>query len=831
MVVRLADSFKSDIPSLNKIFIGTIHGWCNKFLEENANLSNTKVLDEFEQLQLIQRIYSPLGLNVAYDGKNMFDKIKIFVKDLEIFYNENLNINDKNIPTKVHKVLSNYISFLEAQRLIDFGSLIRKCISFLQTNKSDKEYHIFIDEYQDVNNAQVILVQELLNKNSNSTVFAVGDPRQAIYQWRGGNIGRLLQFKKDFKDYAIENMTMNRRSRNGIVEFANIIAKNMSFDADINIEDMTVYKDKEDLNNSVIIDIGNEKHDEAVVETIVDLHNNGVPYSDIAILLRSVIWDGRDLMHLLDSEKIPYYSPNKNTGMEFIEKFVLSIIRVMELLEEVPHNQEEEKEINAELTLRIEHIKSYCSADKLEIHKAISGWHKLLTTPKRKLNYHVFFENEQYNFRRQLFDFCDRTGFLIPPEDLSLQEGFAAVTQIMRAIEEVYRRRFSMSNNLREKPFEVFCRNLRWTLKFQIERWTETGMKGTSGDRVTISTVHATKGLEYPVVLMPHILSGKFPRKSSTYKNTISDAYAKSYGTGIEDERRLWYVAVTRAIDRLYLFAAPDSKASPFIHLDDIVGSKVICIIRHIDELKKQKLSKIEVHKKEYYFNIGVTNFLLILECPYHFYLRYIAGVNVPVGKQFGAGNILHKVIERLEREGTENKKKIIDEEVYLPLGEYYDEAAAKKGIIERIDGLLNSKILENIQFSEFPFTIKIGNLIIGGVIDATRKTKKGIEIIDWKSTIHDVFLKRYENQIKIYAYALMSMNTYVERGLIYTLSEKDIERNKYIVKVDQKNIEKDLNDAKAKLEEISKGRIIPTPSVMSCNACDVKEICPLRKK
>ena len=130
----------------------------------------------------------------------------------------------------------------------------------------------------------------------------------------------------------------------------------------------------------------------------------------------------------------------------------------------------------------------------------------------------------------------------------------------MRAIEEAYRRRFSAKYNARSSPVDVFTNNLRWQLSKQIERWTEVGMSTRRTDAVTISTVHAAKGLEWPVVILPFAWEDRFPRRPEGHRSSFPDNIAQRYGTSIEDERRLWYVAITRARDRLYIFTGNERK-------------------------------------------------------------------------------------------------------------------------------------------------------------------------------------------------------------------------------------------------------------------------------
>ena len=828
---------------LNRIFVGTIHGWCNNFLQKEGILANTKIVDELEQSQLLLRIYPILSIRDAYDGANKFKKIEIFLKDLEIFYNENLDITDKLIPKKVKACIDEYIGFIQNQRLLDFGSLIKEANLQLIKKDKKKKYHVFVDEYQDVNLAQVRLIQNILSLHPESTLFAVGDPRQAIYQWRGSDIRRILNFSSDFQDTKIFKMKKNYRSKTGIVEFANAIAKNMNFssyiDSNFEIEDISPMRTDEKI--SVIHETGAFSHEELIVHRIIELHKGGNQYSDIAILMRSVIYHADYLMELLDKYEIPYYSPNKNAGIIFIKNFMGSIIKLMEFMADdfEPASRLEEEEMEKDIEISLESIINYCSeVTKRDIHLAVAEWYKELTTPvgKKRVTreYRVRYRNESYNFRRQLFEFCDKINFVINGDERELQEGFSAVTQIMRAIEEIYRRRFQgVATFIRAPPIEVFLRNLKWHLNHEIERWAETGMDiSGGGNNVTISTVHAAKGLEWPVVFIPFLWVNRFPVRKSGHGTSFPDEIAARYGTTREDEKRLWYVAATRARERLYFYSGSIKKRrkrSQFTYSNTILSNPRF-MLETPSLNSDENLSDISSHFKESYFNINVSDFLLLIECPFHFYLRRVKGVSVPVGEEFGAGNIIHKVIERILQEGGQfDFKQIIDEEVYLPLAEYPLEKNVKNKIEEKIQSLIESGDLDNVDLTEIQFKILIENMVITGIIDAIKKTHDDIIVIDWKSSIHDIFKKRYENQICIYVGGLRSLGYDVINGLIYDLNKMIDNNETYVLEIDvsQEKIEELLKKAEIALNSLAAGTPDFNPNQISCQACDVRALCP----
>lgn len=843
LAVRLTKIFENQQNLLNQIFIGTIHGWCNTFLQKGGTLSNTKIIDELEQSQLILRIYPILNITEAYDEANKFRKIESFIKDLELFYNENLDIDDSIIPEKVRICINNYIEFIRTQRLLDFGSLIRESILQLENLNSDRKLHVFVDEYQDVNLAQVELIKNILNLHPESTLFAVGDPRQAIYQWRGSDIRRILNYSSDFKDTETFTMKNNYRSRTGILEFANAIAKDMDFssyvESTFEIEDMIPVRADEKI--SLVHETGDFPHEEIVVKRIMELSKNGVKYSDIAILMRSVIYHSEYLMELLDKYEVPYYSPNKNAGINFIQNFMGSIIRLMEFMSDdyEPANRAEKEDIEKEIDLCLEHILNYCSdIIKADIHLAVAEWHNKLTTlvgkGKDSNKYRIRYRNEAYNFRSQLFSFCEVINFIIDEDERELQEGFSAVTQIMRAIEEIYRRRFLYIRNfMRDPPIDVFLRNLKWHLNHEIERWAEIGMEiSGGGNKVTISTIHAAKGLEWPVVFIPFLWANRFPLRNSGHGTSFPDKIASRYGTTLEDEKRLWYVSATRARDRLYFYSGSVGKRrnlSQFTYSNIIQSNPRSMIeIHHLNN--DGLLSEIISHSSETYFNLAVSDFTLLVECPYHFYLRYVKGISVPVGEEFGAGNIIHKVIERiLEEDENADYKQIINEETYLPLAEYPLERNIKNKIEKKIKLLIELGELDDVNVCEIKFKILIENMVITGIIDAIKETREGFTVIDWKSSVNDKFKNRYDNQICTYVGGLRSLGYDIIAGLIYDLNKVIDKNGNYIIEVDVSKEKTDtlLRKAQIALKSLAEETPEFNPSEVNCNICDVSKLCP----
>lgn len=805
--------------SADGVFIGTVHSWCRQYIDGKKSVGNYKVMEEHEEFQMINRIYDLLGLDQAYDQGSRFIKIKKFIGDLEIFYNEGMDVDSNDIPVKVHIVLDKYFKFMEKEGIVDFGQLIRKAESILGQCK-EEQLEVYVDEYQDVNTAQVKLLKKMI-EGAGSRLFAVGDPRQAIYQWRGSDHERMLNFEREYSDAKTYHLSINHRSRDGIIKFANNIADNMKITGAGKLPHMEIDPGRNDGLVSVVNDTSEFKV-ENVISLIQALKGGGCSYDDIAILFRSVKNHAGELIDALKDHEIPFYSPNRNEGTLFVSKFMRSILELMKIVDGQTNAQNEEEEIETieKLNSCLNDIADYCNIeDNKKIHVAVVMWLK-----KLKGN-----DNNNYNFRKQLFDFCAEVQFTIHPDQTELQNGFATVTRIMKAAEEVYRRRL-VSYRDRPSPFYVFLNSVGWNIQYKLDEWSNRGISIKKQSCVTVSTVHAAKGLEWPVVILPRIRNGLFPVRSRNRQCSFAGSITKKYGTTLEDEKRLWYVAVTRARDRLFIFSGKDGKYK----ISKLVSSKmkyedVHCINQDAHQAMKMKLSRITPRAQKHYTRMSVSDFLLLIECHYQFYLRKTCGVEVPVGEELGAGNILHSIIEKIAtKDSCVDIDQIVDEEVFLPLADELRENRMKGAIKTKLKNAVASDMLKNIKRAEYKFSIQYENVMVDGTVDAIRESGQGLEVIDWKSSVDSKFLNRYKLQLLIYALGLRNLGKHVLGACVVDLSS---EKKSGKIEIDVKNnqIKETERLSRESLKEVVNETPKTRPSLATCSICDVRIICPDR--
>lgn len=799
------------------VFVGTIHGWCRQYLEKQKLGPNYKIMEEHEQFHMINRIYDMLGLDRVYNGTR-FNNVVKFINDLEIFYNEGICPGSKNIPAIIRPALNKYISFIETENIVDFGMMIRKATEALNTSKVSESIEVYVDEYQDINPAQVKLLKSMI-QGEGSRLIAVGDPRQAIYQWRGSDFERMLKFKEDFSDTETHNLSTNRRSRDGIIKFANNVADDMKFAGGKSLPHMEVGP-RTDKCVSVVNDMSAYDPDK-IVRLILKLKEEGCNYNDISILFRSVKSNGNELMDALKNNNIPFYSPNKNEGTLFVTNFMGSVIKLMEIAEwSNPQNYEEEAEELEKIDIALTKLEVYCkNVEKKQIHLAVLKWRDELKGEN----------NSDYNFRRQLFEFCTSVQFVIHPHESVLQDGFATTTRIMKALEEVYRRRL-VSFGTRPSALYVFLTNLKWNLESKLDEWSNRGMSVKKYHGVAVSTVHAAKGLEWPIVIIPRVRNGMFPVKSSSNKSSFEKSITKRYGTSLEDEKRLWYVAITRARDRLFIFSGKDGKYKPSTLLKKEMDiNDMQCVRLSAEKAINMEMSQVVGQTKNQYGTMGVSDFLLLLECQYHFYLRKMCGVEVPVGEELGAGNILHKIIERVTKgHDYTNIDQIVNEETFLPLADKPREDRLKASIKTKIKRAVANNMFDNIKHAEYKFSLDYENIMVNGTVDAIRESGQGLEIIDWKSSVDEKFLNRYKLQVLMYVAGMQNLNKCVLGANIVDLGAKKTPP-RIDVDITSDKISRIKRSGLSALKDVVYNIPVTKPSLTTCSICDVSSICPDR--
>ncbi len=523
----------------SKIRGGTFHSFANITLRRYSKAagldSNFTILDQGDSADIINLIRSR---DAFIEDKKRFPKKDTLNKVFSLSVNTGRSISDiieEDYPhfmpliDKIIEINKIYINYKRKNNLLDYDDLLIYLRDFLFSGTAAAKSllqsikFIMVDEYQDTNHLQAEIVQGLAQVNKN--VMVVGDDSQAIYSFRGADFKNIIDFPKLFDNVQIIKLEENYRSVQSVLDFANQISNNA-------IEKYTkvLYTRKKGGNLPNIVAASNENmQSKFIVEKILDLREEGVPLNDIAVLFRSS-YHSFDLEIELAKANIPF---QKFGGMKFIEaahikdvlaflriaanpKDVISWYRVLMLHEGVgPKTAQRILDELATAKLSIDsHPNSYKDSTYIkkliDLFKLLYKIHTMDIRPVEKLQ--MVYEYYYPLFKDKYDDFNKRN------KDL----------EIFLSISEKYRSLDSLLADMAIEPIIDSMIDIEGTDK--------------EDEFVTLSTIHSAKGLEWHSVFIIHAIEGYFPSARSAEKIET-----------LEEERRLMYVASTRAKQNLFI--------------------------------------------------------------------------------------------------------------------------------------------------------------------------------------------------------------------------------------------------------------------------------------
>ncbi|MGN1342233.1 MAG: ATP-dependent helicase [Bacilli bacterium] len=516
------------------IQISTFHSLGLKILKENYSLlgyeKNFTIIDSDDVLTIIKKIMKDLNMSKDYynarEIKNKISSAKNEMMGLDEF-------SKVEFDHKVVEVYKQYLKKLKNGNSVDFDDLLILPIKLFKIYPNileqyqDRYKYILIDEYQDTNEAQYIFSKLLSTKYRN--IFVVGDNDQAIYAFRGANYKNILNFEKDYPEAKTILLEENYRSTKTILDAANSVIKN-------NKE----RKDKKLWSNNPIGEkikykvVGNEKEEASFVATeIKELINQGVKEEDIAILYRT-----NAQSRVVEEEML-----KKNIKYRIVGSFYF-------------YNRKEIKDLLCYLRL-------------INNHKDDVSLLRIINTPKRGIGEKTIdnLTNAAIENNTSLFEAISsgkELEFKKLIEELTEESKNLSLTELVdNILEKSGIKKELMSSKLLED--EIRLENLNEfkgvTKSYEEEYGSATledfldeislvsdmseHQDGTN--RVSLMTVHSVKGLEFDYVFIVGMEEGIFP-----HYNAIND----SSSSAIEEERRLCYVAITRAKKKLYILSA-----------------------------------------------------------------------------------------------------------------------------------------------------------------------------------------------------------------------------------------------------------------------------------
>ena len=543
---KAASEMKSRVSKMlnfpiDRMWLGTFHSLSLKILRQHYEKVGLKqnfiIIDTDDQIKLIKKICDQENIDSKDISPKFFASAIDSLKNKGIFFNE-LKVNKyRNNDEELRKVYKMYQKELVRINCVDFGDLILLCIKLFKDNKEVREYYqnlfnyILVDEYQDINFIQQKWLEYLYQGHKN--ICCVGDDDQSIYSWRGADVTNLLEFQKNFQSPKIIRLEQNYRSTKNILECASIL-----IDKNKNRYGKKLWSENEE-GEKIFINGFWETKEEAIFTTdqIDKLVSNKVQLSEIAILFR-VSAHTRSFEERLIAIGLPYRIIG---GLRFYErKEIKDVIAYLRLINNISDDLAFERVINipkrgiGKTTLsKINQIARLNNTSMFEASQNFIGENKT----KVNLEINDFINNVlKWQKIKFFFDHIDLAKVVL--ED----------SNYIQYLENEAKNSKNPENLSRVDNINEFLESLK---DFEnLEGFLEhvglvmENMANTDSQTISLMTMHGSKGLEFDYVFLAGWEEGVFPSQRS-----LDESGTK----GLEEERRLAYVALTRARKKIQI--------------------------------------------------------------------------------------------------------------------------------------------------------------------------------------------------------------------------------------------------------------------------------------
>jgi len=837
-------------PDIGDMYIGTIHAFAFKILKDFVpEYRGYDMLDENSRkafavslkwdginLYGLYTVLKGLGYRLPYSvdpNPHRYENwtLNTFLADIDFYREESIKetqIADQHFKT----ALDIYLEKLKERKFLDFSGILRLAVDWLEQDKYivkqiQKQYKVFtIDEYQDVNPIQESLIR-LVSGQKN--VCVVGDDDQSIYQWRGADVNNIINFTKRYKNVTKYKLEINRRSHDNIIQCASDFVSSNPNRLPKTIKPNTAKSEPGDL-YKLCFDYQTEETN-WIVRKIQMLYgkeyldrgkSRKLKYSDMVLLFRKRK-DAHAYKEELENAGINVIYSGMGGLMEAPE--VRAILRTLKYIGEMV----KEEDANDSMS---------------DIYALISGIFKIKLPVFKKLLTELIEwckEKPRLNLEGLYYKLLSGLGLSDisfhndPTDDVVLYNlgGFS------QAISDFESSRTYLSKN-------DIVRFIEFIQTFVSNAYDEGSSDANAGliDAVKIMTLHGTKGLGFPVVFMPH-LKGKLTGNNDkvTFLDTSQIDFSR-YAGNENDERRLYYVAVTRAKKFLFVTTHNISNGNikrTAIHPFYNALQDKYFITKIIPDPTRRKTCSIERADSDLRFPTNYSELSYYLSCSYDYRMRFIYGFNPELVQAMGYGkqvhnliNLMHKLYERTGKIPTEKRvEEIVNKHFYLRYAATKQFETLQKSCISSLKNYIKlwqqdfSLAVKTEQNFEMDFENKA---LINGSIDLLSRSKERediLEVIDFKTgKPQSHFEEKYTHQVVLYTIAAKeALLKNINKAFLHYLDSEKAERKEVII------TDKKISETRTKLNIAINGIIsnkFPrSPGGEICSKCDWNPICP----
>ncbi len=892
---------------LYNLTVSTFHRFANDLLKEKgADIGlplNFKLMTEAESIIFLRKnlyhfnlsYYQPMGnpnkfLEALLDHFSRLRDENITEEEYLKFVKEK-KFEDEEEKKRCLELTSAYLLYQKLKienQLLDFSDLIYYLLKLLRLKPNilkqlQSQYrYLLVDEFQDTNFSQYELIKLLAPAGKKLCLTVVGDDNQSIYKFRGASISNILNFMKDYPQAKVVTLTKNYRSNQTILDYAYQLIKNndpYTLESQLKIS-KKLSANKENIPHAVNFFYGDNITEETdyVVKKIKELVKKNYRYVDIALLVRANN-HADSFVNAFLREGIPYQFLGPNILFKQPEikdliaflKFVadpfdsVSLYRllIMDIFSldqiDLVFLNNFAKKINQPLFQAIEiYLSFFYSELKKENYSIYERYLPLLKKETKEKLYQIF---KLLNFLLRLsvkktagqilYIFLEKSNYLnklINPKNEKEQE---ITINISKFFDWLKNYESTQENNSITNTVEF----LEMTLELKESPLTPiTDL--VNYNAVNILTVHGAKGLEFPVVFLVNLVNNRFPTREKKEIIPLPEALIKEIlppgDYQLQEERRLFYVGLTRAKDLVFLTSSKfygegkrQTKISPFV-IETLGEKKVVSFLQMKKEEKNQlsifdfkppeeKLTREKLIVNRFFYSAINT----YLTCPLQYKYQYLLKIPTETSASLSFGNTIHTALQKFYKKFLSIKK--VDEKLlielfhknWIPIG--YHSFEHEKRVKEEGEKILINYYKKfhhpdlKIIALEKSFRFRLGSryLIVGKIDRIDINEKKEIEIIDYKTgEIPDEKKLKNDLQLTIYTLALLNDQEIKPSLEKITVSYHYLQKDK---KISFKKTADEIEKAKIKIiqsiEKINQNQFEPNVGPW-CDFCSFRIIC-----
>ena len=829
---------KSDFGDM---YVGTIDSFCLHMLKQvRPEYKSFEVLDANRRAAFVDRWYLDIGLRDLQDGTGKWRTIRKFCDSVDRAVTEKVDVSrvSNQAFAACHR---EYQEKLRSEKFFDFVSIISTLLDVMRCDRDACRYvgehvrHVVFDEYQDVNGLQEDLLKAL--SEGARSVCVVGDDDQNIFQWRGSSIQHILDFDTKYARHGVTTgrLEVNYRATGGLISVASRLIGNNARRIRKAMKADSVGGNRFEPGDIVHRHFGTDTGEFGfIVDTINGLRRAALSdrggrerrlsYADMAVIVRTN-GDAARVARYLAEHGIPYVADSGSSVFER-DTVVLALDCLLYAFGHPGYETDgvpDPGDLAGRYRRAVARGDARAFADGLEEVRQMAG----------AISSMVYAD---WLGGLGLQEFYHRILSAMGTERGTLSEtdmyGLAVLSRVIGDYEYVYR-------SLRARQVA----GLKWFARmFADSNYGDTAHEDPGlADAVRILTIWKAKGLEFPAVFMPSFEK----RRGRAAPGLFVDDHlydSARYRGDAEDERRAYYVAVTRSQKYLFITGAARHEAGlsrktpydPHPLAAEMFGDEFSGAVK----IRTGGADAATPPRHAGTIPSSFSELSLYDRCPHDYRLRHDMGFNAGVPPAFGYGTNIHNILNKIHSDYIRNRRVptkgeiagIFDEMFYMRFAPGRQSENMRKagiGVVEnyvRTHGSDFGRILE----TEKRFEFAMGDALISGSIDLLKKVDGdgrvgSLEIIDFKTDKRADYQLDHREQVRFYAHAVQaSLGHLPKRATIHYL---DTERTED-VDIGAAELDRTRDGIIKKIDMIKTRRFGPAPEESKCRGCDFKAIC-----